>query len=170
MSQLDAAFTNRPMAARRGNLPVSTTPDRLDQCASIQRIRTSCGCRPSVMRSNRTPIEVCSKQRTAANPGARFSSSPKASVSMDVELQPGNPSVVYAWMSRLERKPWTIISGSREGGFYKSTDGGDSFTRIPSRVACRFDREGQSRRNARQRKSHLCVDRSEAGRRTLPFG
>ena len=36
---------------------------------------------------------------------------------MDVELQPGNPNVVYAWMSRLERKPWTIISGSREGGF-----------------------------------------------------
>ena len=49
---------------------------------------------------------------------------------MDVELQPGNPSVVYAWMSRLERKPWTIISGSREGGFYKSTDGGENFTRI----------------------------------------
>jgi photosystem II stability/assembly factor-like uncharacterized protein len=49
---------------------------------------------------------------------------------MDVELQPGNPDVVYAWMSRLERKPWTIISGSREGGFYKSTDGGERFTRI----------------------------------------
>jgi photosystem II stability/assembly factor-like uncharacterized protein len=49
---------------------------------------------------------------------------------MDVELQPGNPNVVYAWMSRLERKPWTIISGSREGGFYKSTDGGENFTRI----------------------------------------
>ena len=45
---------------------------------------------------------------------------------MDVELQPGNPNVVYAWMSRLERKPWTIISGSREGGFYKSTDGGET--------------------------------------------
>ena len=49
---------------------------------------------------------------------------------MDVELQPGNPNVVYAWMSRLERKPWTIISGSREGGFYKSTDGGEHFTKI----------------------------------------
>ena len=49
---------------------------------------------------------------------------------MDVELQPGNPSVVYAWMSRIERKPWSIISGSREGGFYKSANGGDSFTRI----------------------------------------
>ncbi|PYS23779.1 MAG: hypothetical protein DMF72_08230 [Acidobacteria bacterium] len=49
---------------------------------------------------------------------------------MDVELQPGNPNVVYAWMSRLERKPWTIVSGSREGGFYKSTDGGEHFTKI----------------------------------------
>jgi hypothetical protein len=49
---------------------------------------------------------------------------------MDVELQPGAPDVVYAWMSRLERKPWTIISGSREGGFYKSTDGGDRFSKI----------------------------------------
>ncbi|HEY7501843.1 MAG TPA: hypothetical protein VH740_25205 [Vicinamibacterales bacterium] len=49
---------------------------------------------------------------------------------MDVEIQPGNPDVVYAWMSRLERKPWTIISGSRDGGFYKSTDGGERFTRI----------------------------------------
>ena len=49
---------------------------------------------------------------------------------MDVELQPGNPNVVYAWMSRLERKPWTIISGSREGGFYKSIDGGETFKKI----------------------------------------
>ena len=49
---------------------------------------------------------------------------------MDVELQPGNPNAVYAWMSHLERKPWTIISGSREGGFYKSTDGGEHFRKI----------------------------------------
>jgi photosystem II stability/assembly factor-like uncharacterized protein len=50
--------------------------------------------------------------------------------SMDIELQPGNPNIVYTWMSHLERKPWTIISGSREGGFYKSTDGGDHFSKI----------------------------------------
>ncbi|MBL0939536.1 MAG: hypothetical protein IBJ03_11610 [Gemmatimonadaceae bacterium] len=49
---------------------------------------------------------------------------------MDVELQPGNPNVVYAWMNRIERKPWTIISGSREGGFYKSTDGGETWKQI----------------------------------------
>jgi photosystem II stability/assembly factor-like uncharacterized protein len=49
---------------------------------------------------------------------------------MDIELQPGNPQVVYAWMSHLQRKPWTIVSGSREGGFYRSTDGGEHFTKI----------------------------------------
>ncbi|HYV82189.1 MAG TPA: hypothetical protein VE931_01665 [Pyrinomonadaceae bacterium] len=49
---------------------------------------------------------------------------------MDIELQPNNPNVVYAWMSHLERKPWTIISGGREGGFYKSTDGGEHFTKV----------------------------------------
>jgi photosystem II stability/assembly factor-like uncharacterized protein len=54
----------------------------------------------------------------------------------DVEIKPGDPNTVYSWMARLERKPWTIISGSREGGFYKSTDGGVTFrktgTGLPS--------------------------------------
>jgi photosystem II stability/assembly factor-like uncharacterized protein len=49
---------------------------------------------------------------------------------MDVELKPGDPNTVYAWMSRLERKPWTIISGSRVGGFFKSTDGGETWRQV----------------------------------------
>jgi photosystem II stability/assembly factor-like uncharacterized protein len=49
---------------------------------------------------------------------------------MDVELQPGNPNVVYAWMNRIERKPWSIISGSREGGMWRSTDGGETWKKI----------------------------------------
>jgi photosystem II stability/assembly factor-like uncharacterized protein len=49
---------------------------------------------------------------------------------MDLELKPDNPNIVYAWMSRLERKPWTIISGSKEGGFFRSMDGGEHFTKI----------------------------------------
>jgi photosystem II stability/assembly factor-like uncharacterized protein len=48
---------------------------------------------------------------------------------VDLEIQPGDSNVIYVWMSRLERKPWTIISGSRDGGFYKSTDGGEHFTK-----------------------------------------
>ncbi|HEX9894271.1 MAG TPA: hypothetical protein VGA78_10130, partial [Gemmatimonadales bacterium] len=53
-----------------------------------------------------------------------------SSGAMDLELQPGNPGVVYAWMSRIERKPWSIISGSREGGFYRSNDGGETWSPI----------------------------------------
>jgi photosystem II stability/assembly factor-like uncharacterized protein len=48
----------------------------------------------------------------------------------DVELNPSNPDIVYAWMWHGQRKPWTIISGAREGGFYKSTDGGEHFTKM----------------------------------------
>jgi photosystem II stability/assembly factor-like uncharacterized protein len=33
-------------------------------------------------------------------------------------------------MWRGERKPWTIISGAREGGIYKSTDGGDTWNKL----------------------------------------
>jgi photosystem II stability/assembly factor-like uncharacterized protein len=49
---------------------------------------------------------------------------------VDVEFQPGNPSVVFAAMWRAERKPWTIISGAREGGIYRSTDGGDTWSKV----------------------------------------
>jgi len=49
---------------------------------------------------------------------------------VDVEFQPGNPNVLYASMWRAERKPWTIISGAREGGIYKSTDGGSTWRKL----------------------------------------
>jgi photosystem II stability/assembly factor-like uncharacterized protein len=49
---------------------------------------------------------------------------------VDLELQPGHPEVIYAAMWRGQRKPWTIISGAREGGIYKSTDGGDNWTKL----------------------------------------
>ena len=49
---------------------------------------------------------------------------------VDLELQPGNPNVVYVSMWRGMRKPWTIISGGGEDGIFKSTDGGDHFTKL----------------------------------------
>lgn len=49
----------------------------------------------------------------------------------DLELQPGNPNVVFASMWHGMRHPWTIVSGAQgEGGIYKSTDGGDSWTKL----------------------------------------
>src|SRR5262245_14532524 len=43
-----------------------------------------------------------------------------------------NPNEIYAGAWRAQRKPWTIISGgpAAEGGVYKSTDGGDHWSRV----------------------------------------
>ncbi len=43
-----------------------------------------------------------------------------------------NPNELYAGAWRAQRKPWTIVSGgpASEGGVYKSTDGGDHWTRM----------------------------------------
>ena len=49
---------------------------------------------------------------------------------VDIDMNPANPDELYAGMWRAERKPWTIISGAREGGIYKSTDGGDTWTKL----------------------------------------
>ena len=48
----------------------------------------------------------------------------------DLELQPGNPNVIFASIWHGQRKPWTIVSGAKEGGIYKSTDGGDTWTKL----------------------------------------
>lgn len=48
----------------------------------------------------------------------------------DVEFAPDDPNTLYAGAWRGERKPWTIISGGKEGGIYKSTDGGDTWKKL----------------------------------------
>jgi photosystem II stability/assembly factor-like uncharacterized protein len=48
----------------------------------------------------------------------------------DLELQPGHPNVVFATMWHGQRKPWSIISGSTDGGIYKSTDSGTTWTKL----------------------------------------
>ncbi len=48
----------------------------------------------------------------------------------DLEFAPDDPNTIYAGSWRGERKPWTIISGSKEGGIYKSVDGGDTWKKL----------------------------------------
>lgn len=48
----------------------------------------------------------------------------------DIAMNATNPRVLYAGMWRAERKPWTMISGGPLGGVYKSTDGGDSWSKL----------------------------------------
>ncbi len=49
---------------------------------------------------------------------------------VDLSMDQSNPRILYAGMWRVERKPWTLIDGSEEGGVYKSTDGGDNWEKL----------------------------------------
>ncbi len=61
----------------------------------------------------------------------------------DLELAPDDPETIYAGAWRAQRKPWTIISGSTEGGVYKSTDGGKNWVKLtqglPNRLIGKID-------------------------------
>ncbi len=63
---------------------------------------------------------------------------------VDLEFAPDDPATIYASMWRGERKPWTVISGGLEGGIYKSTDAGDTWTQLthnlPSGLRGKSDR------------------------------
>ncbi len=49
---------------------------------------------------------------------------------VDIKMDAEDPNVLYAAFWRAERKPWTLISGGPEGGVYKTTDGGDTWTKL----------------------------------------
>jgi photosystem II stability/assembly factor-like uncharacterized protein len=48
----------------------------------------------------------------------------------DLIVDPTNPNVIYAALWEVYRKPWTLESGGPDGGLYKSTDAGDTWTEI----------------------------------------
>lgn len=49
---------------------------------------------------------------------------------IDLILDPGNANVIYAAFWDVYRKPWTLESGGANGGIFKSTDGGDTWTEL----------------------------------------
>ncbi len=48
----------------------------------------------------------------------------------DLAMNAQNPSVIYAGIWKFQRRPWTFVSGGDEDGLYRSTDGGESWTKL----------------------------------------
>jgi photosystem II stability/assembly factor-like uncharacterized protein len=48
----------------------------------------------------------------------------------DLEMAADDPKTLYAAMWHGIRRPWTITSGSKDGGLYKSVDGGDTWSKL----------------------------------------
>jgi photosystem II stability/assembly factor-like uncharacterized protein len=49
---------------------------------------------------------------------------------IDLAMDPRNPRVLYATTWQVHRTPWSMESGGAGSGLWKSTDGGDSWTRL----------------------------------------
>jgi len=48
----------------------------------------------------------------------------------DISMDPKNPNVLFASMWTVRRAPWTIDSGSMEGGIFRTTDGGATWQKL----------------------------------------
>ncbi len=49
---------------------------------------------------------------------------------VDVIMDPTNPRILYACFWRVQRTPYSLDSGGPGSGFWKSTDGGDTWTEL----------------------------------------
>ncbi len=49
---------------------------------------------------------------------------------VDLAMNPSNPREMYAAFWRFERKPWTFIDASTDGGIYKTVDGGTTWKKL----------------------------------------
>ncbi len=49
---------------------------------------------------------------------------------VDLAMDPTNPRILFAAAWRGERQPWAVISGSGDGGLYRSRDGGDTWEKV----------------------------------------
>jgi len=48
----------------------------------------------------------------------------------DLAMAPGNPRVLFAAMWEFRRYPWTMVDGGPGSGLYRSTDGGETWTKL----------------------------------------
>jgi photosystem II stability/assembly factor-like uncharacterized protein len=48
----------------------------------------------------------------------------------DLAMDPTNPRILYAGFWEVYRKPWALVSGGKNGGLYRSTDGGDTWKKL----------------------------------------
>jgi len=49
---------------------------------------------------------------------------------VDLSMDANNPRILFAGAWAAERKPWGMMSGSEDGGIYRSADGGDTWEQL----------------------------------------
>ncbi|MFB6248865.1 MAG: WD40/YVTN/BNR-like repeat-containing protein [Salinibacter sp.] len=63
---------------------------------------------------------------------------------IEVKMNPDNPRILYAAAWKAERKPWAMFSGADKGGIYKSTDSGETWTKLTEGLPSKVGRIGMA--------------------------
>ena len=87
----------------------------------------------------------------------------------DVVLDPLDPDTVYAAMYMRRRSPWSFQSGGPQGGIFRSTDGGDSFTKLTEGLPGQTGRIGLAIFPGDPRVLYAVVESDEGGWVGSPF-
>jgi photosystem II stability/assembly factor-like uncharacterized protein len=84
---------------------------------------------------------------------------------IDLAFEPGNPSVIYAAMWQTRRTPWSVYppSNGAGSGLFKSTDGGESWTRLSNGLPQKPGRIGIALTPAQPRRVYAVVDADPDG-------
>ena len=108
----------------------------------------------AVRRSRRPPVRA--RTPSAASSGSKDGGKHWQKVlfvddktgAADIAMDPSNPQVLYATTWQVLRTPWDITSTGPGGGLYKSTDGGDTWTKLTSGLPAGEPREDRRHRLA----------------------
>jgi photosystem II stability/assembly factor-like uncharacterized protein len=84
---------------------------------------------------------------------------------IDVLFEPGNPRVLYAALWQTRRTPWSVYppSSGPGSGVFKSTDGGDHWTRIERGLPPHIGRVGLAISEAAPTRVYAIVDAEPGG-------
>lgn len=82
---------------------------------------------------------------------------------IDLVMDPTNSRVLYAAMWERSRRPWNFVEGGTGSGIYKSTDGGDTWTRLSGGFPQteHIGRIGLSISPAKPRRIYAVIDNQE---------
>lgn len=83
---------------------------------------------------------------------------------IDLVMSAKNPDVMYAAMWTAVRHPWGMVSGSTDGGLFRTTDGGDHWTKLASGLPQgQVGRIGVAVSDANPNRVWALVDADDAG-------
>ena len=81
----------------------------------------------------------------------------------DLSMDPENPRILYASLWHHRRNPWFVRSGGEGGGLYRSTDGGDNWTRLQGGLPALIGKAGVAVSPANPRRVYAIVEAEQGG-------